>query len=306
MRIRDALLTDLIDYAGLFPPAGEDMITAVINYAEYLRGPDRAALGRFVVPLARLAELEDAAADLFPRGATAEPWRVSVLVADDVRYAAEEMGKFNARHSAQARRGLARVDVAELKASTIEEISNQQRDLPRTFISYFEIPLSGDVPSLIKAIRAVSSRAKIRTGGITREAFPGSQSIIDFLVLCRAELVPFKATAGLHHPLRGEYRLTYEPDSAKGMMYGFLNVVLAAALLDTGESEDLALAALEETNRAAFELGDDFLQWRDKRITAEQLSRVRNRVAISFGSCSFREPIDELTSLLTRTKPVHT
>ena len=49
MRIRDALLNGLIDYAGLFPPAGEDMRTAVHNYADYLRSPDRSAPGRFVV-----------------------------------------------------------------------------------------------------------------------------------------------------------------------------------------------------------------------------------------------------------------
>ena len=303
MRIRDALLNELIDYAGLFPPAGEDMKTAVENYAEYLRGPDRKALGKFIVPLARLDELEDAAADLFPRTLGSAPWRISVLVADDVRLAAETMGKFNARHSSEARRGLARIEVAELKASTIEEISNQQRDLPRTFTSYFEIPLSADVRSLVRAIREVSSRAKVRTGGITAAAFPSPQSIIDFMIACRAEAVAFKATAGLHHPIRAEYRLTYEEGSATGMMYGFLNVFIAAALVAAGETEAVALAALEETNQSAFEFGDDYLQWRDKRVSADQLAAVRADNAISFGSCSFREPIDELEIFFRQPKP---
>ena len=306
MKIRDALLRELIDYAGLFPPAGEDMKTAVQNYAEYLRGPDRAALGKFIVPFARLDEFEDAAADLLPRTRRSEPWRISVLVAEDVRHVAETMGKFNARHSPQSRRGLATIEVVELKASTIEEIANQQQDLPRTFISYFEIPLSGDVPSLVRAIREVSSRAKVRTGGITAEVFPSPQSIIDFMSACRAESVAFKATAGLHHPIRGEYRLTYEQGSAAGMMYGFLNVFIAAALLAAGESDDLALAALQETNRAAFEFDDDHLRWRDKRISAEQLANIRRDSAISFGSCSFREPIDELEPFFRRTQPTRT
>jgi hypothetical protein len=305
VKIRDALLSELIDYAGLFPPAGEDMKTAVDNYAEYLRGPDRSALGRFVVPLSRLDEFEDAAADLLPR-ARSSPWRVSVLVAEDVRHAAETIAKFNARHSPQSRRGLATIEVVELKASTIEEIANQQHDLPRTITSYFEIPLSGDVPSLVKAIREVSARAKVRTGGITANAFPPSQPIIDFMVACRAESVAFKATAGLHHPIRGEYRLTYEQGTANGMMYGFLNVFIAAALLAAGESEEVALAVLEETNRAAFEFSDDYLQWRDKRISAAQLAEVRRRNAISFGSCSFREPIDELEPFFRQTQPART
>ncbi|HJP86267.1 MAG TPA: hypothetical protein VJ852_09780 [Gemmatimonadaceae bacterium] len=301
MKIREALLSELIDYAGLFPPAGEDMKTAVENYGEYLRGPDRSALGRFIVPFARLEELEDAAADLFPRTGSSKPWRISVLVADDVRHAAEAMGKFNARHAARSRRGLATIEVAELKASTIEEIANQQRDLPRTFTSYFEIPLGADVRSLVHAIREVSSRAKVRTGGITVEAFPSPQPIIDFMIACHAESVPFKATAGLHHPLRGQYRLTYEQGSVQGTMYGFLNVFIAAALIAAGEGEDVAQAALEETNANAFEFGDDYLQWRDKRITAAQLADVRSHDAISFGSCSFREPIDELQPFFART-----
>ena len=305
MKLRNALLNELIDYAGLFPPAGEDMTTAVQNYAEYLRGPDRSALGKFIVPLTRLEEFEDAAADSFPR-TTSTPWRISVLVADDVRHAAEVMGKFNARHSIQSRRGLATIEVAELKASTIEEIANQQQDLPRIFTSYFEIPVTGDVPTLVKAIKAVSSRAKIRTGGVTREAFPSSQAIIDFMLACHAESVPFKATAGLHHPVRGEYRLTYEPDTQKGMMYGFLNVFVAAALLAAGENEDVAVGALKETNRASFEFFDDHLQWRDKRLTGKQLAHVRAKNAISFGSCSFREPIDELEPFFRQTQPVRT
>jgi len=301
VKIREALLSELIDYAGLFPPAGEDMKTAVENYGEYLRGPDRSALGRFIVPFARLEELEDAAADLFPRTGSSKPWRISVLVADDVRHAAEAMGKFNARHAARSRRGLATIEVGELKASTIEEIANQQQDLPRTFTSYFEIPLGPDVRSLVHAIREVSSRAKVRTGGITVEAFPSPQSIIDFMIACHAESVPFKATAGLHHPLRGQYRLTYEQGSMQGTMYGFLNVFIAAALIAAGESEDVAQTALEETNADAFEFADDYLQWRDKRITAAQLADVRSHNAISFGSCSFREPIDELQPFLART-----
>lgn len=306
MRIRTSLLNGLIDYAGLFPPAGEDMRTAVHNYAEYLRGPDRGALGRFIVPLARLDEFENAAADLFPRDASDDPWRISVLIADDVRRAADRMREFNARHESGARHGRAMIDVAELKASTIEEISIQHRDLPRNFSSYFEIPLTIDVTPLVAAIAELQSRAKMRTGGLTPEAFPSGESIIDFMIACHAHSVPFKATAGLHHPIRGEYRYTYDVESDKGVMYGYLNVFVAAALIAAGENEDVALAALEETNPSAFEFHEDYLQWRDKRITADQLADVRERSAISFGSCSFSEPINELLPLIRPTQPVRT
>jgi hypothetical protein len=291
----DALLADLVDYAGLFPPASEDMRPALENYATYLQSADRAALGRFIVPILRLRELEEAGTDLMPRGSRSEPWHLSVLVAEDVRSATEEMQKFNARHS--SRGGRAVIDVAELKASTVDEIGHQRRDLPASFTTYFEIPITGDVSSLVKVIAKAGARAKVRTGGVAPEAFPPAQAVIDFMVACQREAVPFKATAGLHHAVRAEYRLTYEPESPKGMMYGFLNVFGAAAVLYSGESEESALAMLEETDSSAFRFEDDAIEWRGKRITTEQILASRVEFAISFGSCSFREPVDELAHL---------
>jgi hypothetical protein len=231
-----------------------------------------------------------------PRGKRAQPWRLSVLVADDVRAAGEEMLKFNRRHSSDSERGRAVIDVVELKASTSEEI-DQRRELPSSFTAYFEIPLSGDVTPLVKTIARASARAKVRTGGVTPEAFPPPQAIIDFIVACQRETVPFKATAGLHHPLRGEYRLTYETDSPRGRMYGFLNVFLAAALIHAGESEETGLAVLEETDASAFSFETGAIDWRGKRVTTDQILASRAEFAIAFGSCSFREPVDELANL---------
>jgi hypothetical protein len=298
----DALITGLVDYAGLFPPAGEDMRPALEHYSSYVESPDRLALGRFIVPISRLKELEESGSDLMPLGENSEPWRLSVLVADDVRGAAAEMLEFNDRHSPESDAGRAVVDVVELKASTANEIAHQRNDLPARFIAYFEIPIISDVAPLVKAIAAAGTRAKIRTGGVTPEAFPRAERIVDFLAACKHEGVAFKATAGLHHAVRGEYRLTYEPGTPKAMMYGFLNLFVAAALLNTGESEDTALATLEDKDSSAFSFSDDAIQWREKRIALEQIVNFRSRFGISFGSCSFREPIDELAALTRGTR----
>ncbi len=292
-----ALLDGLVDYAGLFPPASEDMLPALESYASYLASSDRRALGRFIVPLRRLKELEDAGGGLFPRGPDSEPWRLSVLVVDDVLTAGEEILNFNRRHSSGAHAGYVVIEVAELKASTVAEIESQHGELPRSLISYFEIPTKGDVSPLIEALGRSGSRAKIRTGAVTPEAFPPAQEIIDFISICRREKVPFKATAGLHHPIRGTYRLTYESDAPTGKMYGFLNVFMAATLVYAGESDDTALAVLQEEDPSAFSFADDVIAWRDKRIDADQIEAARADFALSFGSCSFREPIDEIESL---------
>ncbi|HET6761678.1 MAG TPA: hypothetical protein VFH13_06235 [Gemmatimonadaceae bacterium] len=296
MKAVDALLSGLVDYAGLFPPASEGMREALENYASYRNGEDSLALGRFIVPISRLRELEDAGRDLVPRGPGSEPWRLSVLVGDDVRLAGEEMLDFNRRHGTGSSDGHALIDVAELKASAVDEIERQHAELPDFFTAYFEIPLKGNILPLVKAIARAGARAKVRTGGVTPESIPPAKEVIDFIATCQSEAVPFKATAGLHHPVRGSYRLTYEADSPVGTMYGFLNVFVASALLFTGRSRNSATAALEETDRRAFVFDDDAIGWRDVRITTDQLEASR-QFAISFGSCSFREPIDELRPL---------
>lgn len=303
MKAIDALLSGLIDYAGLFPPASEGMREALENYALYRDGEDHAALGRFIVPIARLREMADAGRDLLPRGRGSEPWHLSILVSGDVRGASEEMLSFNGHYSSGSTDGHAIIDVAELKATNVDEIERQRSELPRGFIAYFEIPIGGDVSPLVRAIALAGARAKVRTGGVTPESIPPARDVIDFIVACRSEGIPFKATAGLHHPIRGSHPLTYEPGSPIGTMYGFLNVFVASALVNEGEREDVAIAALEESDRHAFAFEDDAIIWRDKRITAGQIETSRRMLAISFGSCSFREPIDELAPLALPTLP---
>ncbi|GAC1410784.1 MAG: hypothetical protein NVSMB53_05400 [Gemmatimonadaceae bacterium] len=302
MKSVDALLSGLVDYAGLFPPASEDMRPALKNYASYIQSPDRPALGRFIVPISRLKELEESASGIMPQQPGSEPWRLSVLVAGDVRSAGEEMLKYNDRHSSGSTDGHAVIDVVELKASTVDEIGRQRKDLPPSFTAYFEIPVTAEVPALVKTISRVGARAKVRTGGVTPEGFPRASALAHFIAGCKREAVPFKATAGLHHALRGRYALTYEPASQTGMMYGFLNVFMAAALLYAGESEDTALKALEETDPSTFRFEDDAIQWRENGISAQQIRAFRSKFAISFGSCSFREPVEELRYLTRKAR----
>lgn len=294
----DALLEGLIDYAGLFPPASESMRAAAEKYAEYLDSVDARALARFIVPVTRLGELESEASDLIAGAAQSKPWRLAVLISGDASAAVRLILDFNRRRSAGSTTG-AEIDVVEVKANSASEVSAHHRALPRTLTTYFEIPTTGNLQSLVAAIASTGARAKIRTGGVTADAFPDAEIILDFMTACIDAGVPFKATAGLHHPLRGEYRLTYEPGSAKAMMYGYLNVFLAAALLRVGAPRDIARAALLETDPTTLDFGDDAITWRDRKLTARQLHSARE-FAISFGSCSFREPIDELARL-TRT-----
>jgi hypothetical protein len=288
------LLHDAIDYAGLFPPAGLDMGPAVRNYAAYRAGADAWALGRFIVPAVRLGELEDAAAPLLPRD-SADPWRLGVLLGNELERELNALAEFNRRHGAVS--GAVVGDVVEVKADSAEVIERVARSLPAELQAYIEIPIDADPAPLIDAIARRGARGKVRTGGVTAAAFPPAGRLARFLAAAVAADLPFKATAGLHHPLRAEYRLTYEGDSPRGTMYGFLNLFLAAAFLRAGMREAEAVTLLEERAADAFRISPGSIEWRGHRLERSAIEAARRRAIISFGSCSFTEPVGDLRTL---------
>ena len=291
--LRDLLL-GLIDYAGLFPPAALDMPTAARKYAEYRESEYRWALGRFVVPVARLDEFEEAVEGILPSGAQERDdfWRLSALSGGDLSSDLNRIAEFN-----QKRAGAAVIDTIEIKAGRAGDIENAMSLTPANLTPYFEIPIGGDPAELIKSVAETEARAKVRTGGVSADAFPSSFDLARFIKICAEDDVPFKATAGLHHPLRSVNRLTYAPDSASAMMHGFLNVFLAAAFAQSGMEVDRLVELLEEKSPEAFQFDSGGVTWRDEMIVRGQLRNSRNLLAIAFGSCSFEEPIDDLKKI---------
>lgn len=304
-----ALLDCAVDYAGLFPPAQLDMAAAVARFAEFRAGDEAWALGRFVVPVARLEELEAAAApQLAAEGEAASsrggrqparpaPWRLSALAGADPEADAAAVLRFNARH-ATGQRVDAIVDSVEARAASPADVERVAHALASVGVQGFvELPAAGDPRPLLEAARACGLRAKVRTGGTTPDAFPAPADLARFVVACAAAGVPFKATAGLHHALRGAHRLTYAPDAPSGTMFGFVNVFLAAAFAREGMAESDVARLLEESDPAAISFDDAGAAWRGVTITTESLARARREAILSFGSCSFAEPVEELRSL---------
>jgi hypothetical protein len=280
-----ALLTGLIDYAGLFPPAGLDMQSAVRNYAAYRKGEHAWMVGRFIVPVARLEEFGAAAAD-FPRD---DRWLLSALVGADFASEFKKIVEFNQRNEQNLG-----IDTVEIKAESPETIWNAVRPLPESLTPYFEIPINNSPFELIKTIADAGARAKVRTGGVTADAFPSSFNLARFIRICADEDVPFKATAGLHHPLRSINKLTYETDSDSAMMHGFLNVFLAAAFAQNGMNVEKLAELLEEKSPEAIQFEEGSVSWRGEMVVRGQLRNTRSLLAIAFGSCSFEEPIEDL------------
>jgi len=275
----ETLLAGLIDYAGLYPPAGLDMRTAVGNYCGYQGGPHAFALGRFIVDIARADELREAAGDALstmPISVIAppeiDPHRLSSLIA----------GGF-------------RIESIEIKCAEPATITELGRRLPNNMERYIEIPIQ-ESTAVLDVLAASQMRAKLRLGGVVPEAFPGAKSVAVILKELADRNIAFKATAGLHHPLRSHHRLTSAQDSSSALMHGFLNLACAAALLHFRGSAGEALHTLQEEDSGAWHVTPDSIRCRAFAWTSAQLGGMRGFFT-SFGSCSFTEPIGDLEVL---------
>ena len=296
MNAIQTLLAGSIDYAGLFPPAALDMPTAVDNYARYQNGPAAWALGRFVVAASRIPELEDVVSRSLPDNPPGPPWRLTVLAGPDPAGDLEIIAAFNRRHPPGGGPALV-ADTIEVKASSVSAIEEIMHRIRRTLQAYVEVPIERDPRDLLATIARRGGRAKVRTGGITPDAFPTTSDLIRFVRRCVEADLPFKATAGLHHPLRAEYRLTYAPDSPTGVMFGFLNLFLASAFLRAGMEDAEVARLLEEGSPEAVQFDDAGVTWENHRLGLNALSDARRFGVVSFGSCSFTEPIGDLEAI---------
>jgi hypothetical protein len=243
---------------------------AAANYASYLDGEHSWMLGVFVAPAARLAELQP----LIPE--KQRLWRVAVLAGEGD---AGRVAEFQAS-------GAGVVPWAEVKGTS-------RMGLPPALGLYHEI--SG--PESIPQVKLANGRAKFRTGAVSAEGFPAAETLARSIAAAVEAQVPFKCTAGLHHAIRSEYRLTYKPDSARATMHGFLNVLVASVLAQGGASVPELVAVLEESSPEAFGFNEGGLSWNGRRASNGQIRRARETGMISFGSCSFVEPVEELQAL---------
>jgi hypothetical protein len=289
-----ALLESAIDYAGLFPPASLEPDEAVRRYARYRESPDRWALGRLVVPARALAAVGSARRAAGPAEPGGPPWELSVTLGD------HWMADLDAIAHAAGRLEEAGLRVAALEARVGDQQSAARLAelTPPSVVACAELPWDDRAEALLPALARHRLVAKARMGGTTAAAFPEPERVIRFLEGVARGGVPFKATAGLHHPWRGEYPLTYEAGAPKATMYGYLNLMVAALLSFAGAGGAEARAALLDREPGAVGAEGDSLRWRGHRFNRDLVCRFRRELFLGFGSCSFSEPMDELEPAL--------
>jgi hypothetical protein len=281
MSATECLLADLFDYAGLFPPTGLDMHSAVRNYLEYGRGAHKQALGRFVVEFDQFPYLFDAAGD-YVHG-----MRLSLIAAADSDWT--ELRQLLDRGY--------KIEAIEIKPVEFSEVLCTFNRIPEGPTVYFEVPWDAQSPQVLEAVAAAGARAKLRMGGLRAEFFPCADAVANMLRGLAVHHISFKATAGLHHPLHSHHPITCASDSPIATMHGFVNLTCAAALvLFDGESEEVS-RLLDESDPNAWHIAPDFIGWRSHQWSAKQLCTVRREFLMSVGSCSFSDPIGDLEAL---------
>jgi hypothetical protein len=293
-----ALLAESIDYAGMFPPCSLALEPAFQNHANYVRAPEAWMLNTFVLPV----EQFDAAKELLSPFDPLHPLRVAALG----QKTADAEAFLEALEEADtAIRSLSRnvdlISITHLEMFLPHDVSLVLLEQARSFLG--DLPVFWETPpdraeQTIALLAEYNSDAdlatfgyKLRTGGVTADAFPSSAQIARALVAPATHQLPIKFTAGLHHPIR-LFR-----DEVKTKMHGFLNV-LGAAVLAAEHRWDAHQTSLmlEDETADSFSFTDDFFAWRQWKIDVERL-QYRRKFVTSFGSCSFDEPREDLRAV---------
>lgn len=290
---------ELIDDAGLFPPARLPMSEALATRERALASDTFWVVGRFVVPASRLRELASELDD------APQPLATTVIL--DASGPLDEMLPKLARDARALASRIAlesiEVPLARIGAGTDDErlvaleAALAAADFPERPDVYVEIGLGEGGAAQLAALHRARSRdfevaAKIRCGGIEPSSIPDAASLARFIWTANVLYLPFKATAGLHHPLRHEDR------SLGAVAHGFLNVIGGAVL---ARARGLDLRSLErlilDRDPANFQLDEARFAWSGIGADAAEIGEARAAFAHGYGCCSLTEPVDDLRAL---------
>jgi hypothetical protein len=292
---RTATFAALIDYAGLFPPAGQSMPEAVHDYRVLRKGDHGWVSGRFLCRASQLADLASVATATFQAGES--PWEVGVIFDRSPGESAALAVDFQSEMDPAITIAGAEARLTEPAPAAIESLLDTMLSVASDVVPFIEVdrgtPITSQVDLVSKALgaRRRVGGVKLRCGGATRDLFPTSGEVAEFIVAATDRSLPFKATAGLHQPIR-------HLDEGLGIeRHGFLNILMAAALAEGGMDANGVEAVIADTDKDAFSVSALFASWRGNEIPGSALRRVRRDGFVAYGSCDFEEPTAALEDL---------
>jgi hypothetical protein len=275
------LFSGLVDDAAVFPPGLAPLPEAVVAHRRHRDAWYSPLVGPLLVPATMLAgELPAALSDQPP---------VLGLVGDA---GLDRLGPLALRLAGRGLR-LRQIEAPVAKRGEdplpgVGQLVTLGRDLPsRSDLPglqlYAEIPLTGGLMGALDALARARSGGvpiapKFRTGGLAAELFPTPADLARVIIGCRDRGLPFKLTAGLHRAIR------HDPETGF-VHHGFLNILAACVAAADQGGHDAVRHLLTSTDPVPL-------------IEAVRGHQQRERpLWTGFGSCSIREPIEDLQSL---------
>ena len=294
-----ALLAGSIDYAGMFPPCSLDLQAALQSQSYYVRSPDAWMLGAFILSVDQFSAAKEHLSQFDPE----HPLHVSALAPKTKNVAAFRDALVE---TVAAIRWFSASNVDLISINQLEmalppgvdsNVLKDVREAVGNLTTFWEMP-ADTAERTIDLLAESNSNTndqplgyKLRTGGVTADAFPSCAQVAKALVVPAKHQVPIKFTAGLHHPIR-QFR-----EEVQTKMHGFLNVLGAAVLAAEHKwDEQQTSRMLEDEDKDSFCFDDEFFAWREWRIDVKRIE-ARRRFVTSFGSCSFDEPREDLRAL---------
>jgi len=313
----------LIDYAGMYPPANLDLQTAFTNYLYYINSEDEWMMDKFICSIKSFEELSNHDSVLSNQlHDFKSDRRVSFSLLLNGGKTTKEFLKtldndlklirsFVSEHSVM-------IEMNNFEAKLPDDISDKNNSgACKKFLNdcsvifnenelfgckiFFEPPMNNEYEYVYEKLAYIMAEIdkkggnagfKMRTGGVTPELFPTTEQVAFALKACKDNKLQFKATAGLHHPIR------HYNDLVSTKMHGFINVFGAGVL---AYANSLSLKEITEIvsdeNTGSFKFTEDEFRWNDITASVDQISNARNEFVLSFGSCSFDEPREDLKKL---------
>ena len=283
-------LENIIDYAGIFPPAALPARESLANYLAFRRGPENWILGSLAWSCSTLSELgelltpnDEVELALIGRPSTNwDTWQDARLqdVEDVNNLLAKCPGVAAATYES-------RLD----DVTKVPDALNSLRSLGKETDIYFELPWDKPLEDALADLATEEwARVKFRTGGKTKDAYPSPVQLATVLKQCIDLEVEFKLTAGLHEPIA-------HVDKDNGAFaHGFLNVLMATSAAFQDEASVQEIASILESNDPSLWSLKGGLSFDGKTLSADDLNDARSFFG-SFGSCSITDPLQGLQRL---------
>lgn len=275
-----AFIDNIIDYAGLFPPANLDLKSVVDNYVKYMQEENSFILGKLICPINML----EAMGECLKGHKLNNPIQVIGLVnqPNSSKNVEEAIDSFRKKYHKLAE--ISSLEVKFFADDTLSETTTLNSMLP-TFVEVKDL-------NQVDEIRKSGAGIKVRCGGVTPNDFPSSSSVASIILRCVDTETPLKFTAGLHHPIR-HYSQEY---ACK--MHGFVNI-FGGTILAYKQKMDLhdLIHILDDEYAPHFTFDDDGFRWKDLSADCKMIESLRINALQGFGSCSFDEPITDIKTL---------